>query len=234
MLLYIVRHADPDYSRDSITPAGHLEAQALAVRMEKLRPHRLYCSPLGRAIDTARYTAERLGMKLEIEPWTAEIDEWWIEQDVLGRSTLWDLHGETIRRITPPMSTADWYLRSPFCDLNCRERFEQLVRASDEFLARHGYVREGPVYRVERPNRERIVVFCHGGFGLTWLAHLLEIPLPLMYAGFHLRPSSVTTILFDERHPDVATPRCIGLADVSHLYAAGLPVSTHGIKANVE
>ncbi len=39
-----------------------------------------------------------------------------------------------------------------------------------------------------------------------------------MWAGFYLAPSSVTTVLFDERTRDVAVPRCIGLSDVSHLY----------------
>lgn len=30
MRLYIIRHADPDYPNNTITPEGHLEAQALA------------------------------------------------------------------------------------------------------------------------------------------------------------------------------------------------------------
>ena len=64
--------------------------------------------------------------------------------------------------------------------------------------------------------------------------HLLEIPLPLMWAGFHLPPSSVTTVLFDERSEQWAVPRCTGVGDVSHLYAAGLPVQPAGIKANVD
>ncbi len=29
MRLYIIRHADPDYPNNTITPEGHLEAQAL-------------------------------------------------------------------------------------------------------------------------------------------------------------------------------------------------------------
>ena len=30
MLLYIVRHGDPIYNPDSLTPKGHLQAKALA------------------------------------------------------------------------------------------------------------------------------------------------------------------------------------------------------------
>ena len=32
MLLFIVRHGDPIYNPDSLTPKGHLQAQALAKR----------------------------------------------------------------------------------------------------------------------------------------------------------------------------------------------------------
>jgi hypothetical protein len=44
----------------------------------------------------------------------------------------------------------------------------------------------------------------------------------------------VTTVLFDERSPEWAVPRCIGFCDVSHLYAAGLPVQPRGILANFD
>lgn len=108
------------------------------------------------------------------------------------------------------------------------------MQHSDEFLKTLGFERQGTRYRVLHPNVEKIAIFCHGGFGLTWLAHLLQIPLTIMWSGFWLPPSSVSTILFDQRSPDWATPRCIGLSDTSHLYAADLPIKPRGIKANFE
>jgi probable phosphoglycerate mutase len=96
-----------------------------------------------------------------------------------------------------------------------------------------GYERDGGKYKILRSNPEQIAIFCHNGFGLIWLSHLLQIPLPLMWSGFTMAPSSVTTILFDERSSEWAVPRCIGFGDTSHLYQAGLPISSHGIKANV-
>lgn len=75
-------------------------------------------------------------------------------------------------------------------------------------------------------------MFCHAGLGLTWLAHLLAIPPTLFWAGFWLAPSAVTTILFEERTPEWAVPRCIGLGDVAHLYEAGLSVRPRDIRAN--
>ena len=102
----------------------------------------------------------------------------------------------------------------------------------DEFLSRHGYERVAGRYRIKNRNDQKIAVFCHGGFGLTWLAHLLEIPVHLMWSGFWLPTSSVTTLIFEECSNEWAVPRCIQLGDTSHLYESGLPVLPRGIIAN--
>jgi probable phosphoglycerate mutase len=147
---------------------------------------------------------------------------------------VWDVPGELIRAQRPVATSDNWHQHPLLSSPLLRETFETVARDSDAFLARHGYEREDGRYRIVSPNREKIAVFCHGGFGLWWLAHLLEIPLPLMWSGFFLPPSSVTTVLFDERSPQWAVPRCHGVGDISHLYAAGLPMQPAGIKANRE
>ncbi|MEP7187632.1 MAG: histidine phosphatase family protein, partial [Roseiflexaceae bacterium] len=146
----------------------------------------------------------------------------------------WDLHGEIIRGQDRYPSYDDWHTLTYFEKLNFRTAYENLCERADDLLRRHGYERVAGRYRCVRPNHDRIAMFCHGGFGLTWLAHLLALPLPLVWSGFWLPTSSVTTVLFDERSPDWAVPRCIGLGDVSHLYAAGLPVQARGIIANFD
>ncbi len=234
MRLAIIRHADPDYPNHTITPAGRLEARALAERLRRCPPDRLYSSPLERARHTAQATADALGKPVSIESWTTEIGELQLDAPPCQGFCAWDLHGEVIRRATPLPSHDTWHELPPLAAPRFRERFDRIRKDSDAFLARHGYERDGGVYRVRRPNRETIAVFCHGGFGLTWLAHLLEIPLSLMWAGFFLPPSSVSTVLFDERTPGIAVPRCLAVGDTSHLYAAGLPIQPSGIKANLD
>ena len=44
----------------------------------------------------------------------------------------------------------------------------------------------------------------------------------------------IDAAVFDERSTEWAVPRCIGMGDVSHLYAAGLPVQARGIIANFD
>jgi probable phosphoglycerate mutase len=234
MRLYIIRHGDPDYERDNLTPAGHLEARALSERMERIAPTHIYSSPMGRAKATMQYSAERLGMQGIVEDWMEELSDCRLTLEPWGRLVMWDVPGEIIRAKAPYATQENWHELSCLSVPNFRERFEKLKGNSDEFISRHGYGREGGLYRPVRPNRDRIAVFCHGGFGLCWLAHLLEIPLPLMFAGFFLHPSSVTTILFDERSKEWAVPKCIGMGDISHLYANELPPQPSGIKANYE
>lgn len=230
MRLYLIRHADPDYPNKTITERGHKEAQALAARLARENLDRVYSSPLGRAIHTMQYTTEITHHEPVIEDWTQELAIPSVHMDEWGKHAIWDLPGEIIRGPEHEAVGYGAWEGLPFVDQTpIRERVDELKIASDAFFARHGYVRDSGRYRCIAPSGKRIAVFCHGGFGLAWLSHLLEIPLPLLWSGFWLPPSSVTTIFFEQRSNEWAVPRCVGLGDVSHLYAAGLEISPRGI-----
>ena len=72
MKILFVRHADPDYDIDSLTETGWKEAEALSDRLVKLDVKKFYCSPLGRAKDTASLTLKKLNREAEIRPWLRE------------------------------------------------------------------------------------------------------------------------------------------------------------------
>ncbi len=241
MRILLVRHGDPDYATDSLTTAGRSEAQALARRLAKQGVDRLFCSTLGRARETAAHIGAAIGQTATVLPWTSELGHWglggstksWrIDATRWGHDSAWDMHGETVRAAAPWPAQADWAEIAPLRGQGCAEAFAELQAASDAWLAELGYQREGGRYRIVAGHRDTICLACHGGFGLTWLAHLLELPVPLVWTGFFMPCSSVTTILFDERSTQWAVPRVIGLGDISHLYEAGLPMSSRGIKAN--
>lgn len=231
MRIYIIRHADPDYANNTITPHGHNEAKALAKRMQKEGINKIYTSPLGRAVDTAKYTSELLGIEPNIEEWAREHPNLSIEFDG-GKWFAINLHGQYIREDLSVLERNSWHKLPHFSNIDVLGTYNYVVKNSDEFIRRHGYKRIDGKYKCINPNTDKIAVFCHGGLGLTWLSHLLEIPLPLMWAGFWLPPTSVTTILLDRRLPDWAVPRCLSLGDTSHLYEAGLPILPRGIVAN--
>lgn len=72
MRILLVRHAEPDYARDSLTPKGRREAELLSRRLCRLDVKAFYVSPLGRAQDTAAYTLSKVNRAAETLPWLAE------------------------------------------------------------------------------------------------------------------------------------------------------------------
>lgn len=233
MRIYLIRHADPDYQNRTITEAGHLEANALAKRLKSEGINRIYVSPLRRAFHTMKYTTDLLGLDHEELEWVQEIRDFGVDKKVFGTSVAWNVPGEFMRR-RPRFDQENWHGQPPFDGPNFRTTYEQLVRNSDQFLEDCGYRRNNGSYEIVSGNRDRIAVFCHAGFGMTWLAHLLDLPVPLVWSGFFLAPSSVTTILFDERNDNTAVPRCLCVGDTSHLFASDLPVQPAGIIANYD
>lgn len=222
MRIYLIRHGEPDYSTDSLTASGRSEAEELAKFMSTLNLDKIYTSPLGRARETASYSEAVLGMQAEVLEWTSEL----ITLRATDGSDLaaWEMNPEILRD-TEIQDDETWH-----------QALQKIVKESDVWLERLGWKRSGYAYRhvvgAKVPRSIQVALFCHMGFGLTWLSHLLNIPMRLIWSSFFLHTSSVTTILFDERSQLTATPRVISLSDLSHLYKSGIAPSTAGIKAN--
>lgn len=233
MRLYIIRHADPDYPNNTVTPRGHLEARALAEHVSRHAGFtHLYTSPLGRAVDTMKHTQAVVGLPCETLEWTAELGDLRLTDQPPDCQMAWDYPGQKLRAGT--WSRDGWFDVAPFSAPHYKSAWEQIKAGSDALLARHGYTREGHRYRITRPNKDRVAVFCHGGLGLTWLAHLLDLPVPLVWSGFWFTPTGVTTILLDERCDQWATPRALHHNQTDHLALANLERNYHGVKANVD
>lgn len=229
MKLYLTRHGDPDYRKDTLTERGREEAMALVAYLKNEGIQQVFSSPRGRARDTPRYTAESLGLDVTIEPWTAELD---LRVSSRFSHAARDIPGHTIRNNDYLKSTDAFELIPDMPVESTREALDAIRQGSDRFLASLGYVRNGGSYRIEQPNDRKIAVFAHNGSGLSWLSLLLEIPVPLMWSGFFLHTSSVTQILFEERSDTLATPRCLMFGALPHLFAASLGPGKRGIQAN--
>ena len=75
MLLYIIRHGDPNYEKDCLTERGKLQAEAVGKRMFNAKIDRIFSSPMGRAKETAEPACRLLGLEKTIEDWTHEIED---------------------------------------------------------------------------------------------------------------------------------------------------------------
>ena len=212
MLLYIIRHGDPDYEHNTITPFGHKEAAALAEWFEQknIRFDRIFTSPLGRAKDTASYTCKAQGITPVVLPWAEESMDY-------------------MQMFSPDSSLSFRYSANgvedyvDFSEEKRADTIDRLITCSDEFFKELGYERQGSHYKVNNHTKERVAVFCHGGFGTAWTAHLLGLPPTL---GFPSSFMTTTSINVFECRPlgdsGFMKPRLLRFGDVSHLHAVGL------------
>ena len=72
MILYYVRHADPIYNPDSLTPLGLRQAEAAGRRLAQRGISRIFSSNSHRAVLTATPLAELTGKPIEELEWCHE------------------------------------------------------------------------------------------------------------------------------------------------------------------
>jgi broad specificity phosphatase PhoE len=234
MRIFIIRHGEPDYSTDSLTAKGKIEAGLLARRMAGEHLTAIYCSPLGRAVATARPTAEATGMEPVVLDWLREVPAGVCPGGADREACPWTLSPDYWPDIPRVHDRDGWRNAEPFCSSRVPALYDDVCAAFDALTASHGYRRTGQCYAFapgRRNDADTIALFCHMGLGLAIISHVLSVSLPLVWNTVFLPASSVTTLYMEKRIPDrnIAVARLTGLGDVSHLYAAGEPVSSSGL-----
>ena len=234
MLLFFLRHADPIYSPDQLTPLGHRQAEALAKRLAAYGLDRVFCSTSNRAIQTARPTCDLVKKDMTLLDWCNENHVWQeltMPTDDKGHLTWCFFHRPTVEAMMSPEVRAmgrEWYTHPAFAKTKFEQGMLRIRRECDDFMLslgyRHDYERAG--YVVERPNQERVALFAHHGFGVAFLSCLLDIPYPDMSVRFDIGHSSMTVINF-EGSEGLIFPKVLQLSNDSHLWREGLPTKYH-------
>ncbi len=232
MLLFYVRHGDPIYNPDSLTPLGLRQAEAVAKRLSRYGLNEIYTSSSNRAILTSKPTCEILKKEATILDWCNE-DYAWNEfvVDFDGGRTWLFSHDETAKKLVSNEIFAlgeNWAEHSMFDGKNVRSGIERVRRETYGFLAGQGYVfnPEKNMYKCENHNEKRIALFAHQGFGLVFLSTVLRIPYPIFSTHFDMSHTGVTVIEFDD-NDGYCIPKILQLSNDSHLYAEGLPTKYH-------
>lgn len=229
MKLVIIRHGDPDYEKDSLTPKGWREAELLADRISRLDVKDFYCSPLGRAQATAGVTLKKMNRKAETLDWLEEFPARVLDPETGERRIAWDLMPSYWTNC-PELYDREKWLSSPIMKTDDVEGlYRRVADGIDSVLERHGYRRTGMYYRAEHSSRDTLVFFCHLGAECVMVSHLLGISTPVLWQEFFVAPTSVTTLVTEERRKGEACFRCTMFGDTSHLYAGGEPVSSSGL-----
>lgn len=227
MKLLLIRHGDPDYTIDSLTEKGHAEARLLAERIAPMDIKAYYMSPLGRAQKTAEYTLNKAGRTAEVLDWAREYDVR-IDDGKGGRRIPWDmLPGDWTA--VPEYYDMDKWMDVPIMkEAEMRAGIGKVYDGLDQLLERHGYKREGNTYRAVRPNEDTIALFCHFGVTCVMLSHLLGVSPMVLWHGTMSAPTSVTTLITEERREGTAAFRMTTFGDVSHLYKYDEPPAFAG------
>lgn len=221
MKILIIRHADPDYKADSLTEQGWKEARLLAERISAMEIKSFYVSPLGRAKDTASLTLEKMHREAEECLWLREFAPVIHRPDKEGDSIVWDWLPRDWTAVGAFYDKDAWMEHAVMQEGEVAKEYAWITDSFDKILARHGYVREGGCYRVECGNMDTIAFFCHFGLECVLLSHLLGVSPMVLWHGTCAAPSSVTTLVTEERRQGTASFRMGSFGDVSHLVMAG-------------
>lgn len=231
MLLFYLRHGDPIYDPDSLTPLGHRQAEALGRRLARYGLDRIYASSSTRAQLTAKPTCEMLKLEMQILDWTNESYAWQqLAMDIGDGRRKWAFQNE---KYIQSFLSADvramgekWPEHPDFAGTTLGEGIARVKRETYAFLAELGYVydEQAGAYRTEGGNDERVALFAHQGFGLAFLSSVMGIPYPTFCTHFDMTHSGMTVIEFSSK-PGLIAPRILQLSNDSHIYADGLPTN---------
>lgn len=217
MKLLLIRHGDPDYTTDSLTPKGHIEAELLAERLSAMDIKGYYMSPMGRAQNTAEYTLHKAGKTAEVLDWAREFDVL-IDDGSGGKCMTWELLPENWTKIPEYYDKDKWLDVQAMKDVEMRSRIEKVYNGLDKLLEHHGYKRKGNFYRAVSPNDDTIALFCHYGVTCVILSHLIGVSPMVLWQGVSAEPTSVATLVTEQRSEDIASFRMTAFGDISHLY----------------
>ena len=202
MLLYYIRHGDPIYDPDSLTPLGQEQAKALAKRLIVHGVDRVYSSPSNRALQTAKPLCDLLRKEITVCDWA---DEGLAARDFMIPGASWcfyDTHVLELFRSPEVRALQErWYEHPELAQYRFADGVRRVNAAVDDFFLSLGYRhdRENARYETVTPNRDRVALFAHQGFGICFFSSMLDIPYPMFSTHFDFGHSSMSVVNFEER-----------------------------------
>lgn len=160
-------------------------------------------------------TAETLDWLREFE---AHIDRPDVKNE---KSICWDWLPQDMEKDLDLYDRERWNKTDIMRKGNVEEAYRRVCDGLDALLKKHGYERDDMYYRVNEPNHDTIVLFCHFGVECVMLSHLLNVSPMVLWHGLCAAPSSITSIYTEERRKGIASFRVNEFGSTAHLYVAG-------------
>ncbi len=219
MKIIFIRHGNPDYEADCLTELGHKQAEAVADVLCTMGIAKIYASSHGRCLQTAEYTASRLGLEIhkcdfirELTsrlkadptcPFSAEFGPW--------------ARTEEYKRRRLPLLDKNWRFSEPFADIDTPERIDRLCIQLDEWLFSLGLEREGLYYKIKNPGDTTVAMFCHVMSYSASLAHIFNLTYPFVCVSLSMPQTGITVVEFSGEPGEVVIPKLLKVGNIDHL-----------------
>lgn len=214
MRIVFVRHGEPDYSRDCLTETGKRQAAAAAKRLVREGISSIYASPMGRASQTAAYTAQELGLPVQTLDYMHEIS--WGGPGIPEEGHPWTLSDWMISLEDFDFYHHDWREHPYFKGNAAVQYYDDIAEQFDQFLLAQGYRHEGSRYFCTTDENRTIALFSHGGSGACVLSHLLSLPFPYVCTVLPYEFTSIIILEFPVQPGQYVHPRIELFNDTAH------------------
>ena len=232
MLFFYVRHGDPIYSPNQLTPLGQRQAEAIGKRLAVHGVDKIFASTSNRAMQTAQPTCEILKKELTVIDFCNEDRAWADFAPLLpdGRKT-WAFYHPDVRRLFVDPSVAalglKWYEHPDLLKYNFKKGVDRTGKYMDAFFRTLGYehIPGTGTYKAIRPNDDRVALFAHQGFSMNFMSHLLDVPYPFFSTHFDLCHTGLIVIEFKDEGDGIVIPKVLTHSSDAHIYKEGLPTN---------
>ena len=216
MKITIVRRGDPDYKLDCLTELGHLQAEAVALRLKDTYFDKIYSSPFGRAVQTAQHISKYHNLEVEQINFMREIS--WGPRG--GKPSAgynpWDVVGTAVAN-GEKINNSDWTEIGPLSENLVCGIIENIGEECDKWLSDLGYTREGDYYRVGDVLYKSILVTCHGGSSFGLISRLINLPFSFMCGAFRLSMTGIIVIELSDEKRKLCSPVISLFNDAGHI-----------------
>lgn len=231
MIFYYVRHGDPIYDPNMLTPLGVRQAEAVAKRISRYPIDEIYASNSNRAMETAKPLTELMKKEMVLLPWASE-EVAWEEMTILDPddnfNKKWCFAAPKVKDffLSPEGLTIgdNWMEHEMFKGTTIVDGYMRIRKETREFFKNQGFEFDEKLgkYKVTKKNDKRVVMYAHHGFGMAFMSNILNIPYPIMTTRFDYTHSTIQLILFDETK-EYCNPVMITHGNDAHMYAENLP-----------
>ena len=214
MRIIFIRHGEPDYENDTLTETGFKQAQLVAQRLKDENIEEIWSSTHGRALNSAKPTAELLGLPVKAVDFMREVT-WGSKtgEKLFAGGHPWDIADE-MARLGMDLNSPDWRTNAFFKDNKVVDCAETVEKGIDKWLEEHGYKRNGLYYEhlIEEEYHRTVAFFCHGGSSSAAIAHIMNLPFPYVCALLHMEFTGITILRMDRKKGSCTLP-CMELAN---------------------